>query len=988
MATIIEKQSLHIPAAILVILGLTACDLRQEPNLPAWENTIEFPIAREVVALDELLGSQDEINPQPFGADSIYAYRQTVEMDTQEVSDQLLLDDMVQSFTQSVDDVTVAGSAITDANGFDAVGVDPVEENISSQVGTISLDDIPSSTTDPFLLNEIVPAVNDLPDAMAVIPESDLVPISKPFTFDDFQSATFSAGDLDITINNDMVIALGSPITIQLQEDTGTDTIDISGASVTWNTSISTGTSDMQTMDLTGITLPGAILVQITGHSNGSEGAEINIDDDARTSSFTVEISGTGLEVSTAQAKIPSQNISEQGNIELAESENKVQRAEISEGTLAINIINAMAVESDLTITIPSLEDADGNAFEETIDLDANETTNSPFDLSGSFMVMDLETQEIQYSYDIATVDTDPDFVTLSEDDSVVVTIQLYGDSPPEQIIFSEITGIIEPQEISEAGDIDVSSDSKILTAEISGGTIFIDINNQVNQSGFAGLPSIDLTIPELLDPSGSPLNRQLTLQPGDVNSLPIDLSDHTLVFPDTATQLLTYTTLVTTPSGELGRYRLVDSIYVNIDMDTLRFSSVTGYFDQDALVDSSAIELAAGTQVLEAVFRTGEIELQITNRIGIEADVDFALKEFIDRNTGVSFGQQFTIGPETTPQVFGPFGLENFDLQIHPDSSQEIHYTSRISIPSEDEMTLTFGDSLIVDVDIRDLSLQSVTGIIEADTLVIEPTEQEIAMPDLVADLQFEEVQILIDFDTEITIPIQLNLELTAMDSTGMTVTKTISQNITENDSVFIPEAEELLNLHPETITASGSAIIGDGVTAGTVGYGQSLSSVMEINVPLSLIIDDPPYVEADPSFMEAPLPDEDEFELREVTLFADITNEFDFGADVVVLVSPDSLSFDSVAIAQGTAPLDLIDTLISLAITPASNELQEISLDENKLGLLEVDQYMQTKFQLLGREDGDGNPLPSRFLTTDSLVLRAWGHIEILVDLEGDEL
>ncbi len=986
------KTKLSLLPTLLLAGLLASCDLQEPLDVPAWSNTLEFPITRDTVAISEILEDQPEIKTQFFNGDSIYAYSQDMVMDGQEVSDQLLLEDMQQHFTQSVDDVTVEGSQITEASGFDAVGVDPIQQLISSEVGTIQLNDIPPSQTQPFQLNEIVPEVDSIPDGNAVIPESDLVPVRKPFTFDDFQSATFSGGSLNITILNDMVIALGNPITIQLQEDTGTDTVDISGASVTWVDPIPTSSNATETMDLTGLTLPGNILVEISGHSIGSNGSPVTINDAARTSSFVVEIAGTNLEVVSAEAKIPSQTINESGAITLAASENKVQRAEIASGTLAIDIDNGMAVDATLNLTIESLETPGGSSFNQLINLDANTNSQNPFDITGHFMIMDLDTQEVRYSYEIITLDTDPNFVTLNSTDNVDVTIALYGTDTGEQITFSEITGIIEPQEVHQNGEIDVSSDSKILRADISEGVITIDIDNQINKPGFAGLPKIVLTIPEIQDAASNPFTDSLTLQPGNVNTLPIDLAGRFLIFPDTATQVLTYTTQVTTPSGEVGRYGLNDSIFVNIDVGNLSFTSVTGYFNQDALVDESTIALSAGTKVLQAVFRTGEISLTITNGIGVEANVNFALDEFKRRSDGASFAQDFSIASGTAPQSFGPFSLEEYNLEMpdaQPGVPQEIHYSSNIAIPSDNEMTLTFGDSLQVDVDITGLTLQSVTGIIEPDTLEIEPTEQSIELPDLVKDMQFEEVNILIDFDTGLTIPINLALDLTASDSLGNTESISVSQNITENDSVYIEGAEALINLHPNSIVASGSAIVGDGVTAGTVAYGDTIGSTMHINVPLSLIIDNPDPIEPDMTTLESPMPTDGSFTLEGITLFALVKNEFDFGAKVNVLVSEDSLAFDSTAQAQNTAPVP--DTLMSVQLSPedlnspTGTELLEIALSNDKINLLERDNFLQTQIQLLGQEDEMGNPLPSRFLSTDTLTVRTWGSIRYQLDPEG---
>ncbi len=997
------QRKLHFYATLMALFVLAACDLMNEPKAPTWTNSIEFPLIQTSINLDDLK-DQDNIISQlyPDGSDtmSIYAYADTTVMDSQAVGDQLSFDDISQSFAQSVDDVTVTGSTIDQSSAFEAVGVDPIQEVINSPLGQIELSDIPTTSTDPFQLDEIVPDVKNISDGTVTsIPAGDLEPVEKPFEFTDFSSADFAGGSLDITVNNNMVIALGSPINIQLQEITAGDTINIPGGLVTWNTPIPSGTNSTRSLDLTGMTLPGNILILVTGSSVGSEGNDITIDAAAKTSSFYIDISGSNLLVSSATAKVPSQAIAENGNIALADSENKIQSAVIKTGSLSIAIDNAMEVASDLTITIASLQDASGVAFTSNIHIPALQTVTSISDISNYSLEMSTDQQEVLYNYDIVTVSTGESLVTLSETDEVAVTISLYGANVGDQLFFNEITGIIEAQNIEEAGDISIESDSKLLVADISSGTIAIDIDNQVNRSGFQGLPTIFLTIPELVDANSQALNGSLTLQPSPIqNVLNFNLADYSLVFPDTANQVLTYTTLVTTPTGELGKYGLEDSIIVDIQVSDMEFASVTGYFTQDALVDSSTITLDEATKLTEAIFEAGDFALTMTNRIGVVADVEFQIDEFINRTTLQPLSMSFRLADISTPQVTN-LDLSDYKLKFDtaiPGEPQEINYVSSVSLPSDEEMTLTFGDSIVIDVNITDLSMSSITGIIERDTLIIEESEQIIDMPDMVDDVQFEQVNIDIDFNSTFEIPIELTLNLSATDSLGNTEDIVVVHNLTPEDDIVHINAASLLNIHPESIVTNGQAIISDGVSQSRIAKGQAMTPIMYLNVPLSLIIDDSTFIDQDVTSLDAPLPQEDTYTVESVDLFAEVTSTFEFGVSVVVLVSPDSMAFDSVAIAAGTAPM--ADTLLVLDLLPNENtdpitgyqianpEPRIISLTNDKITLLEEDLFLQPEVQLLGRTDDNGDNPPSRLFTTDSLSLKTWGKVSYTII--GEEL
>ena len=79
------------------------------------------------------------------------------------------------------------------------------------------------------------------------------------------------------------------------------------------------------------------------------------IDNAAKNSSFSVEISGSGLEVISANAKIPSQSISESGTISLSADSNKVilaisERSDTIKSDIDYKGIKGKADNTDITL--------------------------------------------------------------------------------------------------------------------------------------------------------------------------------------------------------------------------------------------------------------------------------------------------------------------------------------------------------------------------------------------------------------------------------------------------------------------------------------------------------------------------------------------------------------------------------------------------------------------------------------------------------------
>ncbi|MFH1851289.1 MAG: hypothetical protein ABIA75_03000 [Candidatus Neomarinimicrobiota bacterium] len=1148
---------------VVVLIGIiiTGCSITdfKDARLPSWSVNLQFPLTEQTVDLATML-EDSLIQVVPLGAngDSIFVYQDVIDIERVEVGDQLSFADVQESFTQTVDQnnvevpaeafdqtvdsVEVDGSSQNFNSGFAEVGIDPVSELINSEIGMIELSDIDPTPADPFQLNKIYPEINAIADGTNdSIPKFTLDPIVNPFSFDDFSAAQFDGGQLAVSIRNDMVITLGSPVVVQFQQVVGIDTSDIAGATVTFATPIAPGAAVTEYMTLTGITLPGDILIQVTGEAAGTQGTIININNTVKTSSFVTEIGGTGLAVTTATAKIPEQTIVQDSTMAMAASENKVEVAKIKTGHLAIDVQNDLNLDAVIDLTIHSLQDDSGQEFSRQINLTANSLTNGlPYPIDGMNLVMDRDHQEIAYTYTIITTDTDPGFATVSSTDAVSVSINMYGPSSGDQLVFTEITGEIEAQEVVENGEIDVSSESNVLASAISSGTINITVDNRINQAGYQGLPALELTIPEIQTTAGDPLvlDPAEVLTPG-LNQIAVDLVGYQLVFPDTIHQKLSYSTVVTTPIGELGKYNLQDSIIVTIEVGTIKFSSVTGYFAQDDLIQQGQIQLDEATKIDEARIESGVLVITIVNGVGIDANIDFQIDELLfggeplthsidlvpgaapivetvllnnylmdlqlpenytdvntngdydlgepfvdanangswdrnqqinyrsvisvprDREMTLDFGNQiavsveirslsfreisgyisqedmiqdgqislddstkvdlaairsgalmltihnnigvladvdFTIA-EIVDQTGNPFtrsfrldpasrgltdeynfSLEGYSIDLDV-NDQTINYQSVIALSAETPMTLMVDNDIQVQVAIQELEFQEVTGIINPVKVEIDTIEQEVtALPAELDGINFANVEMVMDFTSNIGLPVFLDLTITASNADGEIVESSVTNwNISDSSQVVIPDAADLINIKPDKIVAAGRATVGAEGVSGSVAADQYIEGQFTIKAPLELILTDDANIDMEPEEV-----DTEEFpqELERVVIYAEYDNQFDFGTQIEVLAARDTTYFLS---GSAVAP----DTLLILDIVSNIAGIDSVILGDDELGLFDESGplYLKTLVNLLGSRDGQGNPIPSKFLSTDSLNILIYGTFQVLVDPESEK-
>ena len=787
-------QNKFLAYTLIILLGSCSPDIPEDGNFLKWSTNIEIPlisdfITLETLAEDSLISIENLSNYFQDGniSDSIFVYHKQINIDKVEVGNKLELEPISTSFSQNIDDVSVTS----------------IEKIISSKIGIMTLDDIDPTDTDPFVFRDIYPEVDEVPNgAMVAIPAFEITPIFKSFTFDDFASADFSQGFLELTIANSMVIPIGSPIVIELLQVTLGDTINIPGASFQFDNIIDANNgSSTGVIDLTNISLPGEILVKVSGNCQGTSGIEIFIDEQAKNSGFVVSIGGSGLKVSEANAKIPQQSIEESGTISLEPDSNKVVNALIENGQLIIQIDNHMDLSSSINIFIPNLEDPEGNVFSTSLDILSNtyEITNQT-NLEGYSLVMDPNDQSVQYSYDVLTVDSGENFVLITSNDSINVKISLQGLGQESNITFSEFTG----------------------------------------------------------------------------------------------------------------------------------------YLSQDAMLDSNFINLESATKVDEAILNSGQLELSIINSIGIEALVNFSINELT--KNGTALDTAFLISEQPLVVILDLSGYNlNLDPSLNP---QTVSYVSSIDIPSDELISLSFGESIVIEVNMDSLSFSQISGYIDPVVVEIDSIEQQISLPDEISDLDFSVINMDFSFQSNLMLPVFLNLELLSInDETGESFVKIIEDiNITETPNFSIDSIEQLINVKPNRIIATGNAKVGSLSDYGYLSTSDSLSGFLSIVAPLAFEINENSKIALDPEEFQA-IEIED---LISAKLFIHYENNLELGADVSILMATDTNYF-----INGQS-----DTLAKLTIRSSQKDLDSIILDESHFALLAKEgNYIKTFFSLLTR-------------------------------------
>ena len=408
------------------------------------------------------------------------------------------------------------------------------------------------------------------------------------------------------------------------------------------------------------------------------------------------------------------------------------------------------------------------------------------------------------------------------------------------------------------------------------------------------------------------------------------------------------------------------------MNLSDLTFNAVSGYLNQEDNIQTDMIDLDNDTKIQTAQIDSGKIFLTLQNFIGLEADVTFSIEELIQGNNALETSLQ--VSSSASPVQY-EIDLSGYTLSL-PLDSQSVSYTSILSVPSDELLSLTLNDSIAIDVLIDTLWFGSVTGVVDSVDISIDTVKKQIsALPDEMDGFDFTNVEILINFESEITIPVFLDLTLEATNSDGNSEVVSISNwNISDSSKVIIPNASTLINVQPEQIIAYGTARVGGDQTVGSITSDQIIIGELTVRAPLEFEIAQDAIITTEPTLFNENNSELVPEEIENIVLFIRYNNDFEFGSMITVFISQDTLDFES-----GTADI-LIDQLL---IGSASSSIDSIELNDNRLGLLNQDSiYTKLEIKVIGQNDNNGNPVPSKFLSTDEMRLNIYSRIQYFID------
>ena len=973
-----------------------SCEINNilDPKLPKWSIDLDVPLLDKTILLrDNILDIDSSIILYPninteSEFDSIFVYKLIEQIDSTFIDDKLSIQDVIDTtITQSVDNITIEHISITENINFSDIGINPVSSEITTEIGLIDLNDTTPQNSDPFTLDALLPEfyanienyINNSEESnignqpydendLGSINNQEIVPTTQIIVFSSFEYANFVSGSMNMNINNSLMYINYDNILIQIKNTSTNETLTSLNLGVMNSGLIYEEVINLGELPNDGF-MPNNISIEISGEVIGiNPGATYN---QLLNSQINISITTTDLIVKEASAEIPVQTFSDNGSIVL-ENENKILNATINTGYLAIDMVNNLPdnLDGDISINIPNIIDQSGNQL--TFSVNLLEGSISEINLSGyQIIIDDINNQEISYNYSVLTLSVE-EYINISESDNIIINFSLIGDiqDQNQQIIFSTISGIIENQQENISGNVDLDIEgATIQEAVISNGEIIVEIINNISDAPL----EIEIIIDEISLDDGSPFTKTIMLSGATNETFSLENYVLTPTYIDSVPMIF-YNTVANSVNPSPNVYDLQEEIIVNLSIQDIEIKEVTGYFDQDTIVESNSVDLESDNVIEEGMLESGNIEITIDNNLGLIAEVSFSISELLD-STGNSF--IYTI-PLTSSQEFVSIDLSNYSIHlindIESESYQKISYTSEIIINSEELTTLNLENNIDLRFNIPDLNFSYIKGYIAPLEVQIQPFSKSDLniLPDDIQGITFNSANAYLDFDSELDLDLLLQLDFYSKNTSSGDefIFQFTEQTSTSIDKIYLNSEDilDMLNILPDSISVSGmTTVSGDGEINST----DAIAAEFIIEIPFEFIFTESTNI----NIPSIELSEDSIPELFEnITLYYEYKTPFNFNTYLSIYCSDDTTSIISEE-----------NKLTDFELLSSENSIiDSIEINSDKFDLIKTSDYIKSIINILSTTNNDEEFVPYSFFSTDSLNIKLWGKIGLYIDQE----
>ncbi len=415
----------------------------------------------------------------------------------------------------------------------------------------------------------------------------------------------------------------------------------------------------------------------------------------------------------------------------------------------------------------------------------------------------------------------------------------------------------------------------------------------------------------------------------------------------------------------------------LTVSAATAEIPGLSRDFSQPVTLDESNI-------IYHAQLSGGNLQLDVSNQTNLNAELEITFPDL--KSSGVPLTVEQPVAANSNEIVV--VNLSGYEL-IPTDSTSPqdiaINVVANVVGTAPQHVQVDQSNQFAVTAALNNLSFASVSGPFAVVESTIEPTQEEIDVPDGFDSIELVHAVLTLEIVNGVNLPGSLSVNLNGNNGKTLNIDGAIAPGSPQSAvTTYIIDTTiaDFLSPVPSQIDISGNAAFGNGFDLGTITSEDFVYARINILAPFEVIIPQT-TIEGD---IESEKIDQDDIDaitdhVIEARFIYNITNHLPIGAQFNLYLGGDSATvFDN--------PQLLIDSIFAVAAPTtggiandvATSGYQTVVLDSNDIKILENETlYIGTEFLL---DDSEGQPVR----LTNNDYIQVVGRIEVEYNFDGD--
>ncbi len=444
--------------------------------------------------------------------------------------------------------------------------------------------------------------------------------------------------------------------------------------------------------------------------------------------------------------------------------------------------------------------------------------------------------------------------------------------------------------------------------------------------------------------------------------------------------------------AGSGGQAVTIDAgaaLNVSAAFTDLLVSSATAVVGAQSFDATFASPLPSGYEVTAAALAGGSAQLSVTNGMPVPCRAVLTWPNL--RNAGgTPLSAQFDLGASASAARTIDFA--GYTLSDGGAPLTSLDATVSVTSPGSAGVAVAMdaGDGLSATLGAATISFASVTGVIPEAVVVLDPTVEQIDLPEELDGLSLTAATLTLSLDTMASLPGNVDLTLRGVAANGTVRDLNISQPLNQDGGKAVTEIVldqtnsgivDFLNNLPERITLLGQVALGGNGAVGTVRPNDKAVVTWSIVAPVEVVIDGA-SLDSDPRLLDvdADLQENISTHAQGASAQLEVLNHLPVALSLTVLVGQDANTLDSAPLLA-IGPLD-ID---AAQVDPVTHTVSQAIVSRPTFTLTAAQAQIFGQPGLVTKVVAtlpSSNGQAARVLSTDYLEVRGVVQLDVLVD------